>query len=54
MTCSRCGLWTERYTVEQTRCRRCEADVQRLIESDTARRAPRFAVAKSLDGWRAA
>lgn len=55
MRCSRCSEWTERYTVTQTRrCRRCDAEVQRLIAADAQRRTPRFPFAKELTTWRVA
>lgn len=46
--CPRCGDVMEAYYVVQRHCRRCAEEVRRLIEADTRRRAPRFAVTKDL------
>jgi hypothetical protein len=42
------------YHLRQTRCRRCEAEVQQLIEADARRRAPRFSTGKDLTFGRSA
>jgi predicted DCC family thiol-disulfide oxidoreductase YuxK len=39
------------YYVSQRRCRRCDAEVQILIEADAKRRAPRFPIGKDLTTW---
>jgi len=44
--CPRCGDAMELYHLRQTRCRRCEREVEQLIEADARRRAPRFAFGK--------
>jgi hypothetical protein len=41
----------ELYYVEQRRCRRCEREVQLLIEQDAARRERRVWVAKDLTDY---
>jgi uncharacterized protein (DUF983 family) len=48
--CPRCGDAYELFTLDQRHCRRCDEEVRRLIEADTARRAPRF-VGKDLTPW---
>ena len=52
--CPRCGDPMELYYLRQTRCRRCEAEVQQLIEADARRRAPRFSTGKDLTFGRSA
>lgn len=51
--CPRCGATFEIRRADDRYCPPCHRDVVTLIEADTQRRLPRFAVAKSLDGWRA-
>ena len=46
--CPRCGDPMELYYLRQTRCRRCDVEVQRLIEADTARRTRRVFAPKDL------
>jgi hypothetical protein len=44
----------ELYHLRQTRCRRCEREVEQLIEADARRRAPRFSAPKDLTFGRSA
>jgi hypothetical protein len=41
----------ELYYVRQTRCRRCQREVELIVEADTKRRAPRFTAPKDLTTW---
>lgn len=50
MKCPRCGESFTLYFVTQTRCRRCDEEVRRLVEADAKRRAPRFASPKDMTG----
>lgn len=51
MRCPRCGESFTLYYLRQTRCRRCQREVELLIEADAKRRAPRFAAPKDLTTW---
>ena len=48
MTCHRCGEHTPRLTIRQTRCPRCQREVEQLVaKSSRPRRFP----AMDLTGW---
>jgi uncharacterized OB-fold protein len=49
--CPRCGTTFQPARLDSRYCPPCHRDVTRIIEADTRRREPRFAVSKDLTSY---